>query len=127
MITEDNVKLAMKFHLVGLGYLDVQVRLGTAPGIDVEGIHPLSGCRLAIECKGETAAAGQWDRAWRNASAALFNAVKTTEDKSNVDKIALAFPDTQHYQGRMEGLQNFCRKQKIEVYWVAEDGRVHNW
>jgi hypothetical protein len=67
-------------------------------------VSPASGKRLVIECKGETAAPRQLDRAWRNVSQAIFNAIKKTEKPQNKDDVALAFPDTKNYRKNMDGL-----------------------
>lgn len=127
MISEDHVKETVAGWLKQLGYTGVQARLGTAKGIDVEGKHPDSGVRLAIECKGESNAKNQWDNAWRNLSHGLFNLIKDTEDPDNNDKVALAIPDTDDYRRRMSGLQAFCSKQGIAVYWVSGDEVIDVW
>jgi hypothetical protein len=101
--------------------------MGRKNGIDVEGKHPVSNSRLAIECKGESNAKNQWDNAWRNVSHALFNLIKDTENPDNKDDIAMALPDTNDYRRRMDGLQIFCKKQRIAVYWVSASGEVDAW
>ena len=126
-ITEDNVKNAVATWLRRRGFKNVRSKLGTSPGFDVEGVDPVSGKRRVIECKGETNAGNQWDRAWRNVSQALFNAIKKTEERGNLYSVALAFPDTQNYRRRMGDLQKFCRRQKIGVYWVSKGGNVQSW
>ena len=127
MISEDFVKGSMADWLERQGYTHVQARLGTANGIDVEGRDVESGLRIAIECKGESKAKNQWDNAWRNLSHAFFNLIKDSEDPDNNDQIALAVPDTSDYRRRMNGLQSFCRKQGILVYWVSGSGEVDAW
>lgn len=126
-ITENHVKDAVARWLKKEGFGDVTARLDTRQGFDVEGISSKAGKRLAVECKGETEARNQWDRAWRNVAYALFNAIKKTEDPQNPDDVAIALPDTRNYRDRMHGLQAFCARQKIAVYWVSEDGRVQLW
>lgn len=126
-ITEDDVKNTVTTWLKRRGFKNVEPRFGTRQGPDVEGVSSTSGKRLVVECKGETDAPNQWDRAWRNVSYALFNAIKKTEDRQNLDDVAVALPDTQNYRRRMEGLQAFCERQKIAVYWVSEDGTVQPW
>ena len=126
-ITENDVKNAVGTWLKRRGFKNVEPRLGTRPGHDVEGVSSTSGKRLVVECKGETDAPKQWDRAWRNVSYALFNAITETEVRKNLADMAVALPDTQNYRGRMEGLQAFCERQKIAVYWVSEDGTVRPW
>lgn len=127
MISEDYVKMTMADWLKSQGYTDVIPRMGRANGIDVEGKHPRSGIRIAIECKGESNAKNQWDNAWRNLSHALFNLIKDTERPDNNDDIALAIPDTTDYRRRMDGLYAFCQRQGITVYWVSSSGEVDCW
>lgn len=126
-ITEDDVKNAVATWLKQRVFKNVEPRFGTSQGFDVEGVSSMSGKRLVVECKGETDASNQWDRAWRNVSHALFNAVKKTEDRENLDDVAVALPDTQNYRRRMGGLQAFCERQNIAIFWVAEDGTVRPW
>lgn len=127
MMTEDEVKRAIKRYLLGRGFANVRARFGTAKGIDVEGVDPSSGKRLAVECKGETNAVNQWDTAWRNAAQAMFYALRATERRANSDAIALAFPKTQDYRRRMKGLRKFCARQRITVFWVGKRGQVVPW
>jgi hypothetical protein len=124
-ITEDDVKNGVAALLKRRGFKTVEVRLGTRKGPDVEAVNPDSGRRLVVECKGETEAANQWDRSWRNASGALFNAIRLTEKFD--DDVAIALPDTDDYRRRMGSLEEFCARQGISVYWVAEDGAVRQW
>ena len=127
MITEDYVKETMAEWLKQQGYTDVKARMGTANGIDVEGVNPSSGTRLSIECKGESNAKNQWDNAWRNLSHAFFNLIKDSENPDNKDDIGLAVPDTEDYRRRMDGLKPFCKKQGITLYWVSASGEVDCW
>jgi hypothetical protein len=126
-ITEDKVKKAVEGWLENRGFKEVKARLGTEKGHDVEGVSPVSGKKLVVECKGETDAPNQWDRAWRNACYALFDSIKGIENPQNVDEVAMALPDTENYRKRMQGLQAFCKRQRIAVYWVSEDDMVQPW
>ncbi|MFP4462215.1 MAG: hypothetical protein ACLFO0_00005 [Guyparkeria sp.] len=127
MISEDHVKEAMGEWLKNKGYTAVTARMGTAKGIDVEGVDPSTGKLIAIECKGESNAKNQWTNAWKNLSQALFNLIKESENPSNNDTQALAIPDTDDYRIRMSGLENFCHRQGIAVFWVSETGHVDVW
>ena len=55
-ITEDEVKAALRGHLVARGY-NVDVAWDRTPAIDVQGLHP-DGRRLVIEAKAEPATPG---------------------------------------------------------------------
>lgn len=126
-IIEDDVKKAMEAWLKTQGYSDIVARLGTRQGYDVEGVHPTSGKRLVIECKGEARTGSQHNRSWPNVASALFTSLNETEDIKNSNDVAVAFPDTKEYRGRMNLLQAFCKRQGISVYWVDEDGQVTQW
>lgn len=129
-MTEDDVKLAMKKWLKRQGYKQVDAKMGTAKGIDVEGVDAKSDIRLAIECKGATSTTGKhftWHQSWVQTAGALFNAIKMIEKPENNDQVAIAFPDTEFFQRRMSGLYPFCQRQGITVFWVSPKGRVSKW
>lgn len=126
-IFEDAVKNAMGTWLTSKGYSSVQVRLGTRQGYDVEGVSPISGKRLVIECKGEAQTGGQHSRSWTNVASAILTSLDETENTENSNDVALAFPDTKEYRHRMRNLQVFCKKQCIAVFWVAEDAQIKQW
>jgi hypothetical protein len=126
-ISEDTVKNLLAAWLRRRGFRNVTVRAGTTPGNDVEAIAPTSGKRLVVECKGEAGTTRQRDRAWRNAAFALFEAIKKTEGHGKREDVAVAFPDTETYRGRMRRVREFCARQKIIVYWVSANGAVRRW
>ena len=126
-ITEDDVKNAVAAWLKGRGFKNVEPRFGTSRGPDIEGVSSSAGRRLVVECKGETDAPNQRDRGWRNVSEALFKAIEKTENGENTDDVAVALPDTENYRRRMGGLQAFCSRQTVAVFWVSEDGGVQPW
>ena len=126
-IIEDDVKRTMEVWLKTQGYSDVEARLGTRQGYDVEGKHPTSGNRLVIECKGEAATGDQHSRSWTNVASAMLTALNETEDFGSSNEVGLAFPDSKEYRGRMRFLQEFCKRQNILVFWVAENGQVVTW
>lgn len=126
-IVEDDVKRAMETWLHAQGYLDVVARLGTRQGYDVEGRHPISGKQLVIECKGEATSGDQHSRSWTNVASAMLTSLNETEDIECRNNVAIAFPNTKEYRGRMSLLGAFCKKQGIEVYWVSENGQVDQW
>lgn len=126
-IVEDDVKRAMDVWLKAQGFTDIQTRLGTRQGADVEGKHPISGKRLVIECKGEAARGDQHSRSWPNVASAMLTSLNETEDPASTNDVGLAFPDTKEYRGRMRLLRDFCKRQNILVYWIAENGQVTQW
>ena len=125
-ITEDYVKDAMAIWLRKQGYQNIQVRLGTRQGIDVEGVDPSSGKRLLIECKGE-GGADQWKKSWADVAGGILYVLNKIETPGNLDNFALAFPDTQNYRQRMVNLKSFCERERIIVYWVSSDGQIQRW
>ena len=75
-MSEDQVKNFMANYLRDKGYHSVEVRLGTRQGYDVEGVCPVSGRRLVIECKGEAQTGSQHARSWGNVASAVPARVK---------------------------------------------------
>ncbi len=126
-ISEDFVKESLSNWLKGQGYGCVLYQSGTRQGYDVEGVHPVSGRRLAVECKGEAKTGSQHSRSWPNVASALLTSLNLTECTENSLDVGMAFPDTKEYQGRMKSLRKFCEKQNILVYWVSENGQVSQW
>ena len=122
-IAEDDVKKTMEAWLKSQGYTEVEARLGTRQGYDVEGKHPISSKRLVIECKGEAMTGSQHHRSWTNVASAILTTLNETEVLNNND-VGLAFPDTKEYRDRMKNLHAFCKRQNILVYWVTESGQV---
>ncbi|GAA0656549.1 hypothetical protein GCM10009426_02430 [Rheinheimera tangshanensis] len=126
-ILEDDVKRAMEAWLKAQGYSEVVVRLGTRQGYDVEAKDPVSGKLLVIECKGEASTGDQLSRSWPNVAYAMLTALNETENPQKTNEVGLALPDTNEYRDRMFLLQDFCKKQKISVFWVAANGQVARW
>lgn len=126
-IVEDDVKKAMEAWLKSQGYTEVEARLGTRQGYDVEGKHPISSKLLVIECKGEAATGSQHHRSWTNVASAILTTLNETENLNNTNDVGLALPDTKEYRGRVNALQAFCKRQNILVYWVGETGQVTQW
>lgn len=130
MISEDDVKKAIKKYLDDRGFENVKPRFGREKGYDVEGQDPSSGRLLAVECKGETNAVNQWDTAWDNAADAIFKALYALYyskiSQPNLD-VGIAFPKTANYLKRIHHLQTFCRQQGITVFWVDNEKVVSVW
>lgn len=58
---------------------------------------------------------------------AMLTALNETENPQKTNEVGLALPDTEDYRNRMLLLQDFCKKQKISVFWVAANGQVARW
>mgnify|MGYP001762369037 CR=1 FL=1 len=126
-IVEDDVKRMMEAWLKAQGYTEVEVRLGTRKGYDVKGKDPTSGKLLVIECKGEATTGDQRSRSWTNVAYAILTVLNETEDPKTANEVGLALPDTNEYRDRMHLLREFCKKQRIYVFWVAKNGHVTTW
>lgn len=123
-ISEDDVKNAMAAWLKSKNYVDVEARLGTRRGYDVEGKHPDSGKKVVIECKGEASTGNQHSRSWTNVASAILTSINEIENLEKTNEVGMAFPDTKEYRDRMQSLQAYCKRQNIFVYWVSQNGQV---
>ncbi|MFC6634619.1 hypothetical protein [Microbulbifer taiwanensis] len=126
-IIEDDVKNAVANFLEGEGYVGVDKKLGTRRGYDVEGVHPSTKRRLVIECKGEAQNGSQHKRSWENVAGAMLTSLREMENSELDHDVGMAFPDTPEYQGRLEVLEDFCRRSKLFVFWVCSNGKVRTW
>jgi hypothetical protein len=126
-ILEDDVKASMRDYLISMGYTSVDAKMGTRQGYDVEGIEPISGERLVIECKGEAGTGSQHARSWGNVASAILTSLNEVEAPQNTNKVAIALPDTPEYRGRTTHLQTFFKRQNISVFWVSDGGKVLEW
>jgi hypothetical protein len=126
-IIEDDVKRAMGNWLKAKGYIDVEIRLGTRQGHDVEGKNPITGKRLVIECKGEAKTGNQHSKSWPNVASALLTSLNEIENPKNTNNVGVALPDTKEYRDRMQLLQVFCSKQAINVFWISQGMQVEQW
>jgi hypothetical protein len=126
-ISEDFVKKTMASWLKSEGHRQVEARLGTRKGHDVKGINPETEKLLVIECKGEAQKGSQLHRSWSNVASAILTSINEISAPAVTVEVGMAFPDTKEYRGRMERLKQFCKRNFISVFWVAENGSVEQW
>ncbi|MES2820885.1 MAG: hypothetical protein V4812_18075 [Pseudomonadota bacterium] len=126
-ISEDFVKNTMASWLKSEGYRQVEARLGTRKGYDVEGVNSETGKLLVIECKGEAQKGSQLHRSWSNVASAILTSINEVSAPTVTVEVGMAFPDTKEYRGRMERLKQFCKSNFISVFWVAENGSIEKW
>jgi hypothetical protein len=126
-ISEDQVKNFMANYLRDKGYHSVEVRLGTRQGYDVEGVCPVSGRRLVIECKGEAQTGSQHARSWGNVASAVLTSLNEIYSPESNNEVGIALPDTNEYRGRLSLLQQFFERERISIFWVSPHGGVVVW
>ncbi len=115
MISEDQVKAAVRDHLEGLGYL-VQVMWGRERGIDIVATGPTG--RLVLEAKGEVASPPQQVNYFLSA---LGELVQRMDDPNA--RYGLALPDNRQYRGLVSRLPAFAKSQlDFVVFFVARTG-----
>lgn len=125
-LLEDAVKTAVHRHLEEKGYIEVDSKMGTRQGYDVEGVNPATGRRLVVECKGEARRGSQHARSWPNVASALLTAAyEIGEDRGN--EVGLAFPDTPEYHERCRRIKGMLDREGIRVFWVGRDHSVTEW
>lgn len=113
LLTEDEVKSAVKDHLVAEGFT-VQVAWGRERGVDLDARHR-DGRRWLIEAKGEVAAGPQQVNYFLGALAEL---IQRMEDPDAT--YALALPDNRQYRGLVERLPDLARQRLgLRVFWTA--------
>lgn len=126
-LLEDDVKTAMHRYLLAKGFINVDSKMGTRQGHDVEGTDPKSGEHLVIECKGEAATGSQHARSWGNVASAVLTSLNESEDPSSTNRVGIALPDTPAYRERTRFLKDVLARQKITMFWVTECGEVKEW
>lgn len=113
LLTEDEVKSAVKDHLEAEGFT-VHVAWGRERGVDLDAHHP-DGRRWLIEAKGEVAAGPQQVNYFLGALAQL---VQRMEDPDAT--YALALPDNRQYRGLVERLPDLAKDRLgLWVFWTA--------
>jgi hypothetical protein len=126
MLTENEVVDTMCDLLRGHGYGIESCCHDTERGDDIVAVAQGSR-RLHVECKGAVSRKGNRINAWREAGGALFNAIRDIEKPGQPDDVAVAFPDVVDYHNVMDGLESFCKREKLLVYWVNENRSVRKW
>lgn len=114
-LTEDEVKRAVRDHLVGQGY-DVDVRWGRERGIDIDAVGPLG--RLVLEAKGEVALQPQQVNYFLGALGELIQRMSDADAA-----YGLALPDNRQYRGLVARLPSLARERlRLRVLFVRRDG-----
>lgn len=113
LLTEDEVKSAVKDHLEAEGFT-VQVAWGRERGVDLDARHR-DGRRWLIEAKGEVAAAPQQVNYFLGALAELIQRMEDPDAS-----YALALPDNRQYRGLVERLPDLATQRLgLQVFWTA--------
>lgn len=115
LLSEDEVKMAVRDYLEGQGYA-VKVAWGRARGIDLHARHPHRPT-VVVEAKGEVASDQQQGSYFLGA---LGELVQRMDDAEAV--YALALPDNRRYRGLVNRLPALARQRfDLRVYWVRRD------
>lgn len=115
LLSEDEVKLAVRDHLEAQGYR-VTVMWGGARGIDIEALRGDE--RLVIEAKGEVASDQQQGNYFLGA---LGELVQRMSDEDA--QYGLALPDNRRYRGLAARLPELARRRlRLIVYFVRREG-----
>lgn len=126
-LIEDLVKTALHRYLQKKGFSGVESKMGTRQGYDVEGVNPLSGRRLVIECKGEVVRGSTYKLSWDRVASALLTSINEIENPERDTDVGMAFPDTSDFRERTRFLRGFLEREGISLFWVSEDGGVTEW
>jgi biotin operon repressor len=119
LITEDQVKQAIKDHLENDGY-DVTVMWGRDRGIDIDARGPRG--RLVLEAKGEVASQPQQTNYFLGALGELIQRMSDEEGG-----YGLALPDNSVYRGLVSRLPSLARERlRLRVFFVARDDQGFN-
>lgn len=112
LLTEDEVKTAVRDHLEDSGYA-VTVAWGRTRGIDLDARHQAEPA-VIVEAKGEVASDQQQGNYFLGA---LGELIQRMEDPSAV--YALALHDNRRYRGLVSRLPILARQRLgLRVYWV---------
>jgi biotin operon repressor len=111
LLTEDEVKAAVRDHLTAAGYA-VTVRWGRERGIDIDARR--AGGRWIIEAKGEVALQPQQVNYFLGA---LGELVQRMDDPKA--RYALALPENRQYRGLVDRLPRLARQRlPLDVFFV---------
>ncbi|WP_157958262.1 hypothetical protein [Salinicola sp. CR57] len=125
-ITHTHVVQAMSHWLASNGYRCGPSRLGTRPEIDLEATSVFGQRRLIVDCRGEFSLDVGQD-SWMEITQAFFYLIQDSEMPDETAQVSLALPDTTDFRRRMAGMKEFCLRQGVMVFWVAENGQVRQW
>lgn len=113
LLSEDEVKAAVRDHLEALGYT-VTVAWGRTRGIDLDARHPVEP-PVIVEAKGAVASDQQQGNYFLGA---LGELVQRMGDPTAV--YAIALPDNRRYRGLVSRLPALARQRLgLRVYWVS--------
>jgi hypothetical protein len=113
-ITEDEVKGAVRAHLVAEGF-DVLVAWGHAPGIDLDARHS-DGRRYIVEAKAEKGVTGAQQH---NYFVGMLGELVQRMDDADAT-YAVALPENRQYRGLVDRLPRLARERLgLRVFWVA--------
>ena len=127
-MTEDEVVLTVGAWLRQEGYRVEDYCLGTQKGDDIYAVK--GGRKFYFECKGTVSKAGSDLNHWRNASGALFNAIRDANVKRPNDRHGIAVPDGPEFRDLIGDLSDFFLRESLMVLWVSgseNDPRVVAW
>ncbi|KAA0015647.1 hypothetical protein F0A16_20215 [Salinicola corii] len=125
-INHTHVVQAMSRWLASNGYRCGANRLGTRSEIDLEAIPVFGQKRLVVDCRGELSLEVGQDP-WMEITQAFFYLIRDSEMPDDTTQVSLALPDTTDFRRRMAGMKDFCLRQGVIVFWVAETGQVRQW
>jgi len=125
-ITHAHVVQAMAGWLASNGYRCEANRLGTRSEIDLEATSVFGQKRLIVDCRGELSVEAGQDP-WMEITQAFFYLIRDSEMPDDQTQVSLALPDTTDFRRRMAGMKDFCLRQGVTVFWVAETGQVRQW
>ena len=113
LLTEDEVKSAVKDHLEAQGFR-VHVAWGRERGVDLDARHS-DGRPWLVEAKGEVGAGPQQVNYFLGALAELVQRMADPQAS-----YALALPDNRQYRGLVERLPDLAKDRLgLRVFWVA--------
>jgi hypothetical protein len=115
LLSEDEVKRAVKDHLEALGYI-VTVAWGRAPGADIDACHP--GRRIIIEAKAAVALAPQQANYFLGALGELLQRMEDPDAR-----YGLALPDNRQYRNLVGRLPELAKQRLgLVIFFVRRDG-----
>jgi hypothetical protein len=134
MLTEDQVNVAVKEFLKGRGWVNLEIRKGRQPGIDVLGDHPVGTRWVQVESKGGTSGqpgSAKFGKPYErndvlnNVSCAVFTTI-ALQERSAENVVLIALPDDEVNLEMISMVQATLRTLNVGVLAVSTSGvRVH--